>query len=272
MNGNVKRLNSSLVPKKKFGQNFLVNKQMQKKIVDRMKQLSQNYPELPILEIGPGQGDLTQHFVDFGKEMTAIEIDREAIQKLESDFRNYQNLNLIVADALELVSQNSLPLELKNGFILLSNLPFNVGSRIMVDLPIYYPQTPFAVILQKEVAQKVRPTSDFTFFGAWLNLFWNLKIEFNIAPGNFYPSPKVYSSLLVGMPKSINIFQNNNTFDHHLQVRSLLQTLFGKPRKTITNNLKGTDFEYLIEYVEPNARLDWSNYEEFLTKIRSFKK
>ncbi len=278
-----------------------------------MKNLVDEYSALPIVEIGPGQGDLTQHFIHFGRPITAIEIDPDSVGYLKEKFGNQKHLEIVQGDALKLLESKIPPhseiivnssknasvnypqknLENKE-FILLANLPFNVGSRILVDLPICYPQAPLAVILQKEVAEKTRQDKDLTFFGAWLNLFWDLKVEFDIAPGNFYPPPKVYSSLLVGRPKfgntnsktelSSSCFQGDSRQNparvlnyeppSHLstpqecqKTRELLKTLFGKPRKTIGNNLKGSNFENLASKIDPNERLTWANYQKILQNL-----
>lgn len=276
---NPTNLRPILEPKKQFGQNFLVNPAMQRKIAEHMGVLVDKYPLAAVVEIGPGQGDLTQYLLDFQRIVIALEIDPQALAVLQQKFGQVANLRLMQADALELLTKNpgmiTQLLTLSQGpdsqakpnddatFILLSNLPFNVGSRILVELPVYYPHTPFAVILQREVANKTRTGSDFTFFGAWLNLFWDLTVEFQIAPGNFYPVPKVYSSLLVGWPRQLPEWLS--TPERRTRAKNLLKTLCRQPRKTILNNLKNTVFASLGNQLAANQRLGWENYQTILS-------
>ncbi len=243
-------------PKKKLSQNFLVNEQMQLKVAKKMRDFVKKYNFDFILEIGPGQGDLTQYFMDLGKKLILVEIDSDAIAFLKQRFSDVKNLEIFNEDGLNFICQKKLP-----NFVLLSNLPFSCGSRILVDLAIYYPNSPFAVILQKEVAQKIRLDKPITFFGAWLNLFWELKIENDIAPGNFYPSPKVYSTLITAKPKLTSKFLQ--TQENRQNAKDILKSLFAKPRKTIVNNLKGTKFASNSLQLA-DQRLSWQNYTQIL--------
>lgn len=257
--------------KKKFGQNFLVNPKMQQKVVDCMGGIVDQSEAKIILEVGPGMGDLTQHIVNFGAELKAYEIDPEAVEYLKNRFSK-ESLSVVEEDFLAVLKKG----ELSEDFVLLSNLPFNVGSRILVDLAVYYPQVYFAVILQKEVAQKTRKDKDFTFFGAWLNLFWDLKKQFNIAPGNFYPSPKVYSTMFVGRPKKQLKVKN---YKLRIEMKETLKKLFANPKKTLSNNLKNLGWGkeevkafFTQNNLAQNLRLDWQNYEELLDLICMFQK
>jgi len=95
-----------------------------------------------------------------------------------------------------------------------------------------------------------------------LNLFWNLQIEFDIAPGNFYPTPKVFSSLVTASPKS-QLPDFLAIADLRQRARQWLKQLFSKPRKTIGNNLKTVvTSEYPSEWQK--QRLTWENYSEVL--------
>ncbi len=243
-------------PKKKLSQNFLVNQQMQLKIANKMRDFAKKYSPDFILEIGPGQGDLTQYFVDLDKKLVLVEIDHHAITFLKQRFSDTKNIEIFNEDGLDFIFQKKLP-----NFVLLSNLPFNCGSRILVDLAVYYPNSPFAVILQKEVAQKIRLDKPITFFGAWLNLFWEIKIENDISPGNFYPSPKVYSTLITAKPKLVPKFLKIQ--ENRQNAKHILKSLFAKPRKTIVNNLKETEFAFTsLQFAD--QRLSWQNYIQVL--------
>jgi len=244
-------------PKKKFSQNFLVNPQMQAKVGQRMLAFVKQYHAEYLVEIGPGRGELTQYLLQAELPLIAIEIDRDAISYLKQRWPTSGNLTVLQQDALVWLTERH-----SEKFVLLSNLPFQTGSRMLVELPILYPQVPFAVILQTDVANKTRCNSGPTFFGFWLNLFWNLQIEFDIAPGNFYPTPKVFSSLVTASPKS-QLPDFLATADLRQRARQWLKQLFSKPRKTIGNNLKTVvTSEYPSEWQK--QRLTWENYSEVL--------
>lgn len=248
---------------KKYGQNYLVNQGMQKKVFHSFESIIQLYPNRSILEIGPGEGDLSQYLLEYGSKLTMIEIDRSKYEYLQNTLEIGKS-KLILGDAYkDLKRIRSI---INGDFVLVSNLPFNVGSRILVDLVLFCPFTPIVVVLQKEVAKKCLLSSDLTFFGAWMNLFWDIQIKFDISRGNFIPVPKVVSSLLQGIPK-----ETLWNIDERLMVKEILKSLFAMPNKTVWNNLKkaGWDKELLEtiwkkESFEPNLRLTWHNYESIL--------
>ncbi len=273
--------------KKKFGQNFLVDPNVKQKFFDKTAPLVEKFKDLDfILEIGPGEGDLTKYFLQFKKQILALEIDTEIIEILNKKFEKEEGVKIFNIDALELFEEKiknpNLIKEnwkefsefLKKDFILLANLPFNVGSRIMVDFGVLKPTTPFAVVLQKEVARKsTKLDEDFQFFGAWINLFWETKILMDISPGSFFPRPKVYSSVLQGVPKT-TLPNFLDTTEKRLKAKDTLKKLFANPKKTLLNNLKNLDWtgeqiEYFFEKnnLDKNLRLNSANYEGILERV-----
>ena len=262
---------SILPAKKSLSQNFLVNPGMQKKVIVQMKEVFDLTPGLPIVEVGPGQGDLTQHMIDFGTKVIALEIDSRAVELLNTKFVDHSNLEVLEIDALEEIAR---PKELLNypKFAFLSNLPFNVGSRILVDLPIHYSMVNLAVIVQLEVAQKINPKlTKPTFFGTWLALFWDTKIKFHIKPSNFLPVPKVDCAMFVGVSRNLQDESWLNTPVKRLLARQILKSLFHSPRKSMANNLKtagwgGQEITRIYQKYEldVNTRLEWDNYRELL--------
>lgn len=264
---------SILPAKKSLSQNFLVNPGMQKKVIIQMKEVFDCTPGLPIVEVGPGQGDLTQYIVDFGSKVIALEIDSRAVELLNTKFVDHSNLEVLETDALEEIAQ---PKELLNypEFTFLSNLPFNVGSRILVDLPIHYPMVNLAVIVQLEVAQKINPKlTKPTFFGTWIGLFWDTKIKFHIKPNNFLPVPKVDCAMFVGVSRNLQAESWLDSPEKRLLAREILKSLFHSPRKSMANNLKTAGWSgqeinaiYQKNELDVNTRLEWDNYK-FLLQI-----
>ena len=260
----------------------MVDKNAQKKVILQMEKLVNKYSGLPILEIGPGQGDLTQHFFDWGRDLIALEIDTRAVEYLKGKFDEKPNFRLYEVNASNIITKKAqIEPNLPDDFVLLSSLPYNVGSRILVDLPIYFPHNPFAVILQKEVVEKITKEESFTFFGAWIQLFWECRQVVQLSPNVFSPKPKVYSSLLVAEPLLSNDdkFKNYLKSDskHRLEVKEILKKLFGNPSKTLINNLKNLNWdkkknENFVEHynIDRNLRLEWTNYKDVLEKIVFF--
>ena len=269
---------SSIQPKKHFSQNFLVDPHAQQKVLDAMKKVC-DMVDLPVIEIGPGQGDITKRAVLWGKDYTAIEIDKEAVDFLTTEIStlNFPNFHLIHADVTDMIRDNLLPTD----FSLISSLPYHIGSRLLVDLAISHPHINFGVIHQKEVTQKTQKLkSNFTFFGAWLNLFWNCRQCFEIPKSCFIPQPKVVSAFLEGT--SLNSQKEIWLSDKikRENTKNILKKLFSFPNKTLVNNLKALDWntEEIQYFVQSycnnnlNIRLDWSNYRNILQKVASHNK
>jgi 16S rRNA (adenine1518-N6/adenine1519-N6)-dimethyltransferase len=261
----------TVTAKKKFGQNFLKNDGIQKKFVERTVALLAHYSHIDtIVEVGPGRGDLTQHLLALPHRIVALEIDPEAIEHLEARFVDSAHLSIHHCDALQQLEEiSSLA---GDNFLFFSNLPFNVGSRILVDMPIIYPSTPLAVVLQKEVIHKLKPAAAFTFFGAWLRLYYTIRFEFDIAPGNFDPAPKVVSTMITARPKPLLSWLETST--QRAQAKKILKALVTYPSKNLTNNLKVLDWStlqiqdfYAQNQLSPQTRLEWNNYEKILQEI-----
>lgn len=258
-----------LTAKKKFGQNFLVNPVMQDRVIlELTRNITLDIKK--IVEIGPGRGDLTKHLFDLNKEIQLLEIDSEAVELLKKNFHD-KHFDVVNVDALNIFENLRYKDFFDKNSILFSNLPFNVGSRILVELGLYLPFVPFVVILQKEVAGKTSENNKLTFFGAWLDLFWNIKQVFQISRGNFSPAPKVMSALITGKPNNLSWLNN---FEDREKAKKLLKALFAQPKKTVANNLKnmgwcGEDIEnFLTNNNHPHdLRISWGNYKEVLEQL-----
>jgi 16S rRNA (adenine1518-N6/adenine1519-N6)-dimethyltransferase len=269
-----------LKPKKQFSQNFLVDKKAKLRVLGAMSQLCDLAdPEfiLPILEIGPGAGDLTEEIVNWKRKVIALELDTEAIEYLNENLIR-DNLNLIQCDAMKVIESGEFGFGMESvsdNFVLLSALPYQVGSRILVDLAVRYPHVSFGCIHQREVVKKTVTTENFSFFGAWLKLFWETEYKFDLAPHCFNPQPKVYSTFFTGISKNLQNSQFFFTIESRHKAKNILKKLFSFPSKTLANNLKTLNWskekiqEFLVSnFTNPeNIRLDWSNYEMVLKKI-----
>jgi 16S rRNA (adenine1518-N6/adenine1519-N6)-dimethyltransferase len=254
-------IHTKIQAKKKFGQNFLHNTAIQARFAEAARSVMTNIPDITsIIEVGPGMGAITQHIVQLGLPVTAYEIDPEAVYYLSK-----QTFAKTVT-----VQEEDFLQTLEGGidsqdYIFVSNLPFNVGSRILVELALQQYVPPLVVVLQKEVIEKITKRKDFTLFGGWLALYWSFSKVCDIAPGNFVPAPKVTSTLVSAIPLA-----DLPALKTRQQLLFLLKQLVRFPSKTIANNLKGMipsediqDFLVSI-HLPANARLGWDNYEILL--------
>ena len=225
-------------PKKSLSQNFLIDQQMQQNVTSSMLDFIDT--DRLLIEVGPGQGDLTKYFLDTDLDFQAIEIDTRAgdylinqtnLNKL-NNLNNLSGKNIILADANNLIQNQKLP----DNFNMVSNLPFNIGSRLLVEMGIYYPATKMAVILQLEVAKKlVLNNKNLTFLGCFLNLFFECSLGLKISPSCFYPAPKVFSAMVFLKPKQLP--EHLLELKDRARAKSILKDLFLSPRKTVFNNL-----------------------------------
>jgi 16S rRNA (adenine1518-N6/adenine1519-N6)-dimethyltransferase len=269
-----------LKPKKQFSQNFLVDKKAKSRVLGAMSQLCDLADpkfELPIIEIGPGAGDLTEEIVNWNRQVIALELDTEAIEYLNENLIR-DNLDLVQCDAMKAIESGNYGLDNKKipgDFVLLSALPYQVGSRILVDLAVRHPNVSFGCIHQREVVKKTETGGNFSFFGAWINLFWETEYKFDLAPHCFNPQPKVYSTFFTGVTKNLHNSKLFSTIESRKKAKDILKKIFSFPSKTLSNNLKTLNWskekinEFLVSnFTNPdNIRLDWNNYQMVLKKI-----
>lgn len=146
---------SSLPAKRRFGQNFLVDRH----VIDRIIASVNPRTDEPIIEIGPGRGALTKRLVQSGARVAAIEFDRDLAAQLREEFREHANFRLVEADALE-VDFCEVIQPAKTARVV-ANLPYNIGTAILQRL---IEQRScigeMTLMLQREVADRVTAAAD----------------------------------------------------------------------------------------------------------------
>jgi 16S rRNA (adenine1518-N6/adenine1519-N6)-dimethyltransferase len=223
-------------PKKSLGQNFLIDGNYQRKIVDAVKGANSS---AHILEIGPGQGALTAHFVGMAKEYSAIEKDRDLVPVLIEKF-SLEN-KVIHADFLEVDLKFLKP---QAPWIAAGNLPYNVASQIFIRLIEHREYfSDLFLMFQKEMALRfvaLPRTKDYGLLSLWSQIYTDCKLLFHLPPTVFRPQPKVYSSFvhfklkaqpLIGQSEEANFWP-------------LMRRLFQQRRKTLGALLK-KDYPHL---------------------------
>lgn len=206
-------------PKKHLGQHFLRNASAAEKIVNAIEPR----PGEMIVEIGPGEGVLTERLVALGNELQAIEIDPELAERLRQTFGNI----IITGDAL------TVPLPARP-FRAVGNLPYNAGTPIMRRVVADANLRRAVFMLQKEVADRLvaRPRDEpYGFLTLYTQLFARARILMTLEPGSFHPRPKVRSAVVILDPER-KPFASEPLID-------LISTSFRMRRKKLVNNLTG---------------------------------
>ncbi|AUB32172.1 16S rRNA (adenine(1518)-N(6)/adenine(1519)-N(6))-dimethyltransferase RsmA [Spiroplasma floricola] len=218
--------------KKKFGQNFISDKNLIKKIIDILNQ----DPNHLIIEIGPGRGALTKELVNRFKKVIAIEIDydMETILKSEIDSDKFE---LIINDCLEVNFKEIIKENKFNRVSLISNTPYYITSEIIFKtLKISKLLDKAIFMVQKEVAQRIcaKPNeNNYNNLSVATQLYSDVKYEFTVNKNMFKPIPKVDSAIISFEFNDINL----NKVKDDIKFIAFVRKIFNNKRKTILNNL-----------------------------------
>ena len=213
---------------KRYGQNFLKNQSYITQIIQAMPK-----DTLPVVEIGPGLGDLTKALLRSAKDVTAFEVDRRLCEHLTETFEEpirQGNLILKCGDALEHWEQESL---MDEPYHLVANLPYYIATNLLLKA-LHDPWCQsILTMVQKEVALKfsAQPKErDFSALSVLADSVGEATLCFEVEPEAFVPPPKVTSAVL-----SIVKFSSldNRRFEDFLKIA------FSQPRKKLSKNLSG---------------------------------
>jgi 16S rRNA (adenine1518-N6/adenine1519-N6)-dimethyltransferase len=230
-------------PKKKWGQNFLRNRGA----VERIVAAVEPQPGETIVEIGPGQGVLTEKLANLGVPLIAIEIDPDLAAALQSRFGSALNgaaapsppsagrIAGATLNRVEIRNEDALEAPLpQTPFRAVGNLPYNAGTPILRRV-IADPHCRRAVfMLQKEVADRLvaKPRDEqYGYLTLYTQLYAKARTLLTLDPRSFYPPPKVRSAVVVLDP-----VQSNIECDREELLR-LISASFRMRRKKLTNNL-----------------------------------
>ena len=263
-----------LIPRKRFSQNFLTDRNIAARIVNALGLKGDD----AVIEIGPGLGILTEGLLDSGAKVIGIEIDRDLAGGLKERFNGRNNLEIINADALK-ISYKELAVQRKEKLKVVSNLPYNISTPIIFKLleerEIF---SMFLLMLQKEVAQRIVSPPDNKEYGVlsvMVQLLADVKIEFDVPPSCFHPAPKVYSSVV-----RFNILNKPRVDVEDIAFfKKVVKASFGQRRKTLLNALKSLNIEtsQLVELlniinIDSKRRGETLTLEEFAVLSRELKK
>lgn len=245
-----------LRPDKAFGQNFLVDAHALEQIV----KAALVSPDDTVLEIGPGLGVLTRELASRANHVTTVELDKRLLPVLEETLAEFSNLSLVHADGLTF-DLTTLPV----GSLLVANLPYNVGTAILVRALESSRFKRLVFLVQKEVAERLTASPGTKSYGALslvVKYFGSAKRLADVKPSSFFPAPEVTSSI-VRIETDTSIQANPELFD-------FIHTAFRHRRKTLKKNLTMAGFEgnKVMEVLEalglrPDIRAEALSLEHF---------
>jgi 16S rRNA (adenine1518-N6/adenine1519-N6)-dimethyltransferase len=227
---------SSHRPRKRFGQHFLHDRGVLKRLVDSINPATEDF----LVEIGPGEGALTSWLLERLRRMEAIEVDRDLASQLAAQFPP-PRLTVHCADALKF-DFNRFP----RGMRLVGNLPYNISTPLLFHLAGYASRVrDMHFMLQREVVERMvaaPATPEYGRLSVALQARFRIEKLFNVASGAFRPAPKVESALvrLLPLPTPLEIDKD------------LLRRAFSARRKTLRNALPGVDLAALG--IDPRLR------------------
>jgi len=242
--------------KKKFGQNFITDKNIIEAIVNK----AELDKETLVIEIGPGAGSLTNLLGKQAKNVIAYEIDETLKPILEKNIED--NTEIIYGDFLKRdVIPDIKKYDYKKLYVV-ANLPYYITTPIIIKLiEDKIPVDKIVVMVQKEVGDRFRAkpkTKDYNSLSIFLNYYFNVKKELDISRNVFMPKPNVDSIVVSFTKKDKKLpLKNEDIFF------KLIRDSFTQKRKTLRNNLKGYDLSK-IEEVLTKYDLDLSVRAEAL--------
>lgn len=218
--------------KRSLGQNFLVDRGYQQRIVAALAAR----PGETIVEIGPGHGALTQWLVETGANVIAIETDSDLLPGLERSFGARDNFKLISADALEFDFSTIGARE--NPARVIGNLPYNISTPLLSRLIDFRSViSELVIMLQREVVDRMvaKPGGkEYGYLSVMVQSYATLERLFDVPPGAFRPAPKVHSTVCRARLSQASTLRLGD----ESQFRETAQIIFAQRRKTLLNNLR----------------------------------
>ena len=221
---------------KKFGQNFLVDANIVRGIVDS----AEAGPGDKILEIGPGIGTLTQGLAESGAEVIAVEIDKKLPAVLAETLKGYDNVTIVPGDILKV---NIREIMGEGPFKVAANLPYYITTPILMALlEQHLPITHIVTMVQKEVAERMVAKPGSRIYGALsvaVQYYTEPHIAYDVPPRSFIPAPEVDSVVIACKVRETPAVAVK---DEKVFFR-VVKAAFGQRRKTISNAMKGAGFD-----------------------------
>ena len=219
--------------KKSLGQNFLIDQNIKKKIVNLV-----DIKNKDVVEIGPGKGFLTDEIIKKKpKTLILIEKDNRLYEFLKNKYNKNKNIKIFNKDILKF----NLEKQLKEDTFIFGNLPYNISSQILIKVIRFKDQPPkfnsLIFMFQKELAERIYGKFGTSAYGR-LSILANFKLKivnkFFVSKNCFFPKPKVVSAVL-HFKKRENMSYNIKKIEN---LEKITNILFSNRRKMINKNIK----------------------------------
>lgn len=251
-------------PKKSLGQNFLIDKNIRKKIIDACGLTRRDC----VLEIGAGRGELTSLIAQYASSVYALEIDSALSRHLEDGLRDYANTKIINENFLNF----NLPEyfgESQNKIKVIGNIPYYISSPIIERLLKFKDKIEVIFLtVQKEFGIRLAAppgSKDYGSFSCFVQYHAVPKILFSIKRTSFYPAPKIDSCFLkmdIRSAPAVKVEDEEYLF-------KVIRASFNKRRKILKNSLKGIISEERLKLfferykISPNIRCEDLSLDDF---------
>lgn len=217
-------------PKKVLGQHFLKDLNVARAIADTVDA----QPDIPVLEVGPGMGVLTQFLLPKGREVKVVEIDYESVEYLRKEYPQIED-SIIEDDFLKMHLDNVFG---GRQFVLTGNYPYNISSQIFFKMLDYKDYIPCCTgMIQKEVAERIASKPGKKAYGiisVLLQAWYDIEYLFTVDEHVFNPPPKVKSAVIRMKRNNVtNLGCNEELF------KKIVKATFNQRRKTLRNSIKG---------------------------------
>ncbi len=216
-------------PKKNLGQHFLTDLSVAERIADTVDAC----PDIPVLEVGPGMGVMTQYILKKDREFKVVEIDRESVEYLTSHFPSLVG-NILGEDFLRMDLTKIFD---DRQFVLTGNYPYDISSQIFFKMLDNKDLIPCCTgMIQREVAQRMAAApgnKQYGILSVLIQAWYNVEYCFTVSEGVFNPPPKVKSAVI--------IMRRNEVTDlgcDEKLFKRVVKTVFGQRRKMLRVSMK----------------------------------
>ena len=255
---------------KKLGQNFLIDEN----IVRRIVEAAELSPADKVLEVGPGIGTLTQGLAGSGADVVAVELDKRLLPVLDVTLEGYDNVRIVNGDILQV---NIMETVAAPEFKVCANLPYYITTPIIFALlEKRLPMERLVAMVQKEVAERMaaKPGSrDYGALSVAIQYYTEPEIAFIVPPPSFIPAPAVDSAVIVCKRRSEPPVKGG---DEALFFR-IVKAAFSLRRKMLSNSLKnmGINSEQCSQWlqragVDGKRRAETLSLEDFAALTNTF--
>lgn len=216
-------------PKKFLGQHFLKDLQVAQDIADTVDAC----PALPVLEVGPGMGVLTQYLLKKDRPLKVVELDFESVAYLRENFPQLGD---------HIIEQDFLKMDLRQlfdgqPFVLTGNYPYNISSQIFFKMLDYKDLIPCCTgMIQKEVAERIAAgpgSKTYGILSVLIQAWYSVEYLFTVHEHVFNPPPKVKSAVIRMTRNSTTDLGCNERF-----FKQVVKTTFNQRRKVLRNSIR----------------------------------